>query len=471
MSARLLGISLLIALTSGSVYAEDRQGTLENGLSYIVRQTSRPLGEAEFRLVVQAGELDVSSEKNQGAMHLIEHMAFRNTKDFPNGSLVPFLRSKGFRFGLHLNGATRPEVTTYQLSLSHAKSQDLEDGMNVLFNMAQNVNFESDTFAREKNVVAEEIRLHSDNPWVSAWENGLKLLLSNTNSGRWSFGTADSIKAIDEKEVTSLYQALYRANRMTVIVTGNIDTAAAEKALKKKFAAVRPDDKLAGAPYQRGPWPVPSGIFYAVNPLPDKFNNLISVSLVLPRSDFKTSAGDMQSYQYSLLRYILKQRLGGGIAMDWQFRADGQPMLNWVFETSLDWQKNKGKWPDHFKVLENFENRLAMLIAKPLDQETLDLFKQEYLGSVQQWYATSRNQAKTEAELLQNAAQGLHPWIDTAAEWPLVQAAIAQVDSQKISDMLSGMAKGPRYIQVMQESSHLKTLPSCQVSPVHKPVF
>ena len=64
MSARLLGISLLIALTSGSAYAEDRQGTLENGLSYIVRQTSRPLGEAEFRLVVKAGELDVDSEKN-----------------------------------------------------------------------------------------------------------------------------------------------------------------------------------------------------------------------------------------------------------------------------------------------------------------------------------------------------------------------------------------------------------------------
>jgi zinc protease len=192
--------------------------------------------------------------------------------------------------------------------------------------------------------------------------------------------------------------------------------------------------------------------------LPDKFSNQISISLVIPRSDFKTSAGDMQSYQYSLLRYILKQRLGS--AMDWQFRADGQPMLNWFFETPLDWQKNKEKRPDHFKVLENFENQLATLIAKPLDQETLDLFKQEYLGSVQQWYATSRNQAKTEAELLQNAAQGLHPWIDTAGEWPLVQEAIAQVDSQRISAMLSGMAKGPRYIQVMQESSHLKTLPS-----------
>ncbi|MGL4605721.1 MAG: M16 family metallopeptidase, partial [Iodobacter sp.] len=66
----------------------------------------------------------------------------------------------------------------------------------------------------------------------------------------------------------------------------------------------------------------------------------------------------------------------------------------------------------------------------------------------------------TEAELLQNAAQGLHPLIDTAGEWPLVQQAVAGVDSQKISDMLSGMARGPRYIQVTQERSHLEHLPT-----------
>ncbi|MGL4605285.1 MAG: insulinase family protein, partial [Iodobacter sp.] len=173
MSARWSGISLLLTMVFiQPVYAGDRQGTLDNGLSYIVRQSSRPVGEAEFRLVVKAGELDVTGEKSQGAMHLIEHMAFRNTKDYPDGSLVPFLRGKGFRFGLHMNGATRPGVTTYQLSLSHAKPQDLDDGLNVLFNMAQNVDFSSAAFAREKNVVAEEIRMHGDNPWVAVWENG-----------------------------------------------------------------------------------------------------------------------------------------------------------------------------------------------------------------------------------------------------------------------------------------------------------
>lgn len=111
------GIFLVLFPALTLATTDDRNGVLDNGLSYRIRHTARPVGTAAFRLLVNAGEVDVSDTSLQGAVHLIEHMAFRDTDAFPDGTLVPWLRSQGVLFGPDLNGQTRTGFTSYQFSL------------------------------------------------------------------------------------------------------------------------------------------------------------------------------------------------------------------------------------------------------------------------------------------------------------------------------------------------------------------
>ena len=85
-------------------------GTLPNGLRYFVRQNAKPEQRAALWLVVGAGSVDEDDDQ-QGLAHLIEHMAFNGTENFPKQALVSYLESIGMQFG--------PEVNAYTSQLMH----------------------------------------------------------------------------------------------------------------------------------------------------------------------------------------------------------------------------------------------------------------------------------------------------------------------------------------------------------------
>ncbi|HET9886092.1 MAG TPA: insulinase family protein, partial [bacterium] len=50
-----------------------RHGTLENGLTYFVRENAKPEKRADLRLIVKAGAID-EDEDQRGLAHFVEHM-------------------------------------------------------------------------------------------------------------------------------------------------------------------------------------------------------------------------------------------------------------------------------------------------------------------------------------------------------------------------------------------------------------
>ncbi|MBM5575605.1 pitrilysin family protein [Deefgea sp. CFH1-16] len=88
------------------------QGQLNNGLHYFIKPNQQPSNKVEMRLVVNVGSM---SEKDDelGVAHLLEHMAFRQTKNFKAGQVKAFLDSHGMRWGGDSNAFTSHENTVY----------------------------------------------------------------------------------------------------------------------------------------------------------------------------------------------------------------------------------------------------------------------------------------------------------------------------------------------------------------------
>jgi len=80
-------------------------GKLDNGLVYYIRKNAKPEKRVELRLAVNAGSI-LETDEQQGLAHLLEHMCFNGTKNFPKLELVNTLEKMGIRFGPDLNAYT-----------------------------------------------------------------------------------------------------------------------------------------------------------------------------------------------------------------------------------------------------------------------------------------------------------------------------------------------------------------------------
>jgi zinc protease len=80
-------------------------GTLDNGLTYLIRDNDNPGGRVEMRLAIDAGSALEDDSQTAGA-HFLEHMLFNGTEEFPENELVDCLRLIWDGFGDYIKAFT-----------------------------------------------------------------------------------------------------------------------------------------------------------------------------------------------------------------------------------------------------------------------------------------------------------------------------------------------------------------------------
>jgi zinc protease len=93
-------ILLIKPLKTENVFPLDpaiNYGKLENGLTYYIRENSAPKDKAYIKMVIKAGSV-MEEDHQQGLAHLLEHMAFNGSKNFPKRSIDEFMSSIGLNF-------------------------------------------------------------------------------------------------------------------------------------------------------------------------------------------------------------------------------------------------------------------------------------------------------------------------------------------------------------------------------------
>ena len=218
---------------------EVRTGTLDNGLTYYIRQSDRPGKKAELRLAINAGSA-LERDDQSAVAHFLEHMLFNGTEKYEKNDLIKVLQKNGVEFGADVNAYTSYDETVYQLTVDSADA-DLSLGLDILHEWLTAATLAADDVASERGVVMDEYRtreLTADGRVFSELET---LFLGGTAyANRAPIGAAEAIEAMTPALLRSFYDAWYRPDNAAVIVVGDIDLDDVERRITEMFATAAP---------------------------------------------------------------------------------------------------------------------------------------------------------------------------------------------------------------------------------------
>src|ERR1700760_4345383 len=231
LSVLLLG-GLGLTVVSGQSLPLDtavRTGKLANGFTYYIRHNEEPKNRVLIYLVNNVGSV-LEDEDQQGLAHFMEHMNFNGTTHFPKNELIDYLQKNGVRFGADINAYTSFDETVYQLPIPSDKPDVLRNGLRILHDWAQGATLDPVEIDKERGVVLEEKRLGK-----GAGERMRRVywpvMLDNSRYAvRLPIGLDTVLEHFPPAAIKRFHHDWYRPDLQAVIIVGDIDAAAMEKA-------------------------------------------------------------------------------------------------------------------------------------------------------------------------------------------------------------------------------------------------
>ena len=306
---------LLLSIGAAPASSQDRipldpsimTGSLDNGLSYMIRANDRPVNRAELRLVLNAGSI-LEDDDQLGLAHFVEHMAFNGTEQFEKQELVQYLESIGMRFGADINAYTSFDETVYMLQVPTDSAEVLDTGLQILRQWASSIAFEPAEIDKERGVVIEEWRLRQGGANRIISQQYPVLLSGSRYPERLPIGTEENLRTFDHDSLLRYYRDWYRPDLMTVIAVGDFDASVIEKRIVELFA----DLQNAASPRERSVFHVPDHDEPLISIESDPEAGFASVELVYKHEN--GNPGTASQYQEDLTRSLfasmLNRRLG-----------------------------------------------------------------------------------------------------------------------------------------------------------------
>jgi zinc protease len=224
-----------------------RRATLPNGFTYYIRQNGRPARRVSLRLAVKAGSLHEADDQ-QGLAHFLEHMAFNGTEHFPPGELVSFFERTGARLGPHVNAYTSFDETVYMLDLPTDDPAVVAKGLLAMADVAGGLTLDPVQVDKERGVVIEEWRGRLGAGSRIRDQQIPVLYHGSRYADRLPIGKPEILRTAPTERLRAFYDAWYRPERMALIVVGDVETAAMERAIHSSFEGLKARGTAAAAP-------------------------------------------------------------------------------------------------------------------------------------------------------------------------------------------------------------------------------
>ncbi|WP_179376290.1 M16 family metallopeptidase [Winogradskyella wichelsiae] len=280
-------------------------GKLANGLTYYIKQNSKPKNKAELRLVINAGSI-LEEDDQQGLAHFVEHMAFNGTKSFEKNELINYLQGLGVEFGADLNAHTGFDETVYKLSVP-TDEETFNTSLQVLRDWADGITFEDEEIDNERGIVAEELRARSGAPMRMYYQSIPKITNNSRYAQRLPIGTTDVILNSEYDAMKRFYKDWYRPDLMALVLVGDFDVLKTEKKVKELFGGIQ----LTDTPKERVYYEIPDNKEPVITVITDKEASGVSISLYSKKDE--TEVVTLNDYRNEVLKYLysamLRQRL------------------------------------------------------------------------------------------------------------------------------------------------------------------
>jgi zinc protease len=210
-------------------------GVFPNGLRYAIMRNGAPAGSVSIRLAVRAGSYD-EEESERGFAHFIEHMAFRSTRQAPEGSLDTRFSSLGVAFGRDENAATSLESTLYQMDVPKGDAAAVARVLEWLRGAADGILFTPAAVELEKGVVLAELRART-NPTTIVMQETARFQAPGLRSFRETGGTEASVRAATATGLQSFYDRWYRPANAVLVIVGDVEPETLLKAAEAAFGS------------------------------------------------------------------------------------------------------------------------------------------------------------------------------------------------------------------------------------------
>ena len=213
-----------------------RMGTLENGLTYIIRHNERPNDRATFYIAQKVGSMQ-EEDYQSGLAHFLEHLAFNGTENFKGKNLIDFLERNGVKFGSNLNAYTSLDETVYQIMDAPSTRESFVDScLLILSDWSSRISLEDEEIDKERGVIHEEWRSR-DNGMMRAYTDLLKKAFPENHQygKRMPIGSMDVVMNFAPDTLRAYYNKWYRPDLQGIIVVGDIDVDRVENKIKELF--------------------------------------------------------------------------------------------------------------------------------------------------------------------------------------------------------------------------------------------
>lgn len=243
---RLLSVAVVMATVLSTMAYKQlpidpdvRIGTLSNGLTYYIRHNNRPAGQADFYLVMSVGSVN-EEEDQRGLAHFLEHMCFNGTRHFPGNSMIDYLESVGVKFGANLNAYTSTDETVYNIcQVPAGRTSTVDSCLLVLRDWSHDLNLDPTDIDNERGVIVGEWRQRMSGAGSRILERAMPRIYPGSRYGtRMPIGLMSVVKNFKPGELRDYYEKWYHPYNQAVIVVGDIDVDAVEKAITQLWSDI-----------------------------------------------------------------------------------------------------------------------------------------------------------------------------------------------------------------------------------------
>lgn len=216
---------------------------LPNGLHVLLKERHQARSVA-FRVVVNVGQVDYPCGRKE-TPHFLEHLLFNGTSSYTESELDDLIEEHGGSW----NAYTRQGSTDYKLDIF---SLHAPLGLQILHEILTDSQITQENVDRSRDIIHRESGGRPS--LVETWYRELGMgrsgiMLAHDRLVKGTSYACDGIEIADDisrADILEAYERFYVASNMTLIVTGDFDTAVMKSKIESTFGAIKP-----GEPNQR----------------------------------------------------------------------------------------------------------------------------------------------------------------------------------------------------------------------------
>lgn len=204
--------------------------SISNGMKLLVEEMPF-LNSVTFGVYVMSGSGNETASNN-GTAHAIEHMLFKGTKDHTAFELAKIMTD----LGGGINAYTSKETTVYY---ARVLPEDFAYTVELLAEMIKFPNLSKSDFAKEKNVIIDEINSYDDSPEDVCHELLQKMVWKDNPLGYIISGSKTNVKKLTRDDLVAFMKANYTADNMIISVAGKVNSNDAVCIFERAFGQIQ----------------------------------------------------------------------------------------------------------------------------------------------------------------------------------------------------------------------------------------